>query len=60
VKEILAPVDLLLELENTVQKSLGSWRASRNVDVHRNYTVTSAYNRVGIVLVSTTVGTAAH
>jgi hypothetical protein len=60
VKEILTPVDLLLELKNTVQQCLSSWWAPRDVDVHGDYTVTSTYNRVGVMVVSTTVGTAAH
>lgn len=45
-EEVLAAVDLLLELEYTVEQGLSSWGATRHIDVHRNNAVTATHNRV--------------
>ena len=60
VKEILAPVDLLLQLKNTVQQSLSGWRATRDVDVNRDDPVASSHDGVRVVVVSAATGAAAH
>lgn len=45
-KEILAPVNLLLELKDAIEQCLSSGRASRDVDVDRDNPVAAANNRV--------------
>ena len=60
VKEILAPVDLLLQLKNTVQQSLSGWRGSRDVDVNRDNPVAAPHDGVRVVVVSAATGAAAH
>jgi hypothetical protein len=45
-KELLAAVDLLLELEYTIEQGLSSWGATRHIYVHRNNAVTATHDRV--------------
>lgn len=51
---------LLLQLENAVHQSLGGRRATRDVDVDRHDPVAPSCDRVAVVVVSSTVGAAAH
>src|SRR5690242_5384641 len=51
---------LLLQLENAVHERLSGRRASRDVDVDRHNPVTASCNRVAVVVVSSSVGAAAH
>jgi len=60
MEEVLPPVDLLLELQNSVEESFGSGRASRDVDVDRDNSVTATDNRVRVVIIPTTICTAPH
>jgi len=60
VEEILAPVDLLLQLKNAVEQSFGGRRASRDVDVHGDDPVAPPHNGVGVVVVPAAIGAAAH
>lgn len=45
-EEVLAPVDLLLQLEKSVEKGLGSWGASRNIYVNWNNPIAPSNDRV--------------
>lgn len=60
VQEILASVDLFLQLENSIKQGLSSWWATRNVNVHRDNSITTSNNRIRVVVVSTSIGTTAH
>ncbi|KAF5940545.1 hypothetical protein HYC85_021712 [Camellia sinensis] len=60
MKEILAPVDLLLQLEDSVKQGLGSRRATRNINVNWDNPVTTTNNRVRVMVISTTICTASH
>jgi hypothetical protein len=51
---------LLLELHDSVTESLGGGRATGNVDIDRDDSVTSSNNRVGVVVVSSSVGARSH
>ena len=53
-------LNFLLELKKTVHESLGSWRTARNVNIHRNDSVTAPDHGVAVVIVSSTIGTTAH
>lgn len=60
MQEILAPVDFLLKLEESIEQSLSGWRASRDINVYRHNSVTASNHRVGVVIVTTSIGTASH
>jgi hypothetical protein len=60
MQEILAPVDFLLKLEESIEQSLSGWRAPRDVNVDWHDSVTASNHRVGVVIVSTSIGTASH
>lgn len=60
MKKILSSVDLLLKLKNPIEQSFSCWRTTRNVNVYRNNPVTATNNRVGVMVVATTIGTASH
>ena len=51
---------LFLQLHDAVKQCFGSWRAPRDVDVHRNNAVTAADDGVRVVVVPTAVCTTAH
>lgn len=51
-------LDLLLQLEEAVKERLGSGRASRHVNVDGHDPITPAHNRIRVVVVPATVGTA--
>jgi len=51
---------LLLQLENTEHQRLGGRRASRDVDIDWNNSVTTTSDTVAVVVVTTTVGAATH
>jgi len=59
-QQVLFSANLLLELKKPIQKSLGSWWTTRNIDIHWNNPVTSSHNRIRIVVISSTVCTASH
>ena len=50
----------LLELEEPIHESLGSWRTAWDVDIHGNNPVAASDHGVAVVIVTSTVGTAAH
>merc|ERR550525_1351516 len=50
----------LLELEETVHESLGSWRTARNVNIHGNNSVAASDHGVTVVIVASTVRTTTH
>lgn len=51
---------LLLQLENAKHERLGGRRTSGHVDIHRHNAVATSGDTVGVVVVATTVGAAAH
>ena len=51
---------LCLEYEDTVQKSLGRWRTSRDIDIYGYDAVNPSNDRVAVMIVSSTIGTATH
>jgi len=52
--------DLVLQLQDPVNQSLGRRRATGHVDVNRHDAVATAYDRIGIVVVAAAVGARAH
>lgn len=60
MEEILASVDLLLQLKNSVKQCLSSRRATRHVDINRDYPITTPNDGVRVVIVSTTICAASH
>jgi len=60
VEKRLVLLDLLLQLEATVQQGLGGGRATGNVNVHGDDPVASTDDGVGVMVVATTVGARAH
>lgn len=58
--ECLHAFDFLLELKDAVEKSLGCGWASGNVDIDWDDSVTSTDDRVGVVVIATSVGARAH
>lgn len=48
---------LLLKLQNSIHKRFTCRRASRNINVHRNNSITTSHNTVRVVVVSTPVCT---
>lgn len=51
---------LLLQLEDAIHECLGGWRAAWNIHINRNNSVATPNNRIGIMVVATTVSTRAH
>jgi hypothetical protein len=49
--------DLLLELHDSVHKRLGSRGTTRNIDIHRNDSITTAHDSVGIMVIAASIGT---
>src|SRR5262252_3099585 len=58
--EVLLALDLFLDLEQPLQKSLGPRRATGHVDVDRNDLVDAFANRVGVLKEPAAVRAAAH
>ena len=58
--EILAPVDLLLQLEDSIKQGLGCGRATWNINVDWDDPVATPNDRVRVVVISTTICTATH
>src|SRR5688500_2555995 len=56
----IGAVDFVLELDNAVQQGFGSRRATGDIDIDRDDTVTSAHHRVGIMIVTAAIGAGAH
>jgi len=56
----LLSLDLLLELENTVEKGLSSRRTARDVDVNGDNAIASTDDSVRVVVVAAAVGTRSH
>jgi hypothetical protein len=56
----LGPVDALLELEESIEKSLCSGRAARHIDVNWHHPVTTSDNSIAIMVIASSVGAAAH
>jgi hypothetical protein len=54
----LCPLDFLLQLQYTIEQSLGSWGTAWDIDVDRNNAITASYYGVRVVIVATTVSTA--
>src|SRR3970040_1794043 len=52
--------DLVLQLDEAVQQSLGSGRASRPVDIHRHDAVAAAHHGIGIMVIAAAVGAGTH
>lgn len=52
-----SPFNLLLELQDAVQQSLGRWGAARDVDVHWHDAIAPSYYGIGVVVVATAIGT---
>lgn len=46
VKEILAPVDLFLELKKSIEQGLSGGRATRDINVNWHNSITPTNNRV--------------
>lgn len=59
-EEVLPPVDLLLELEDSIEEGLGGGGATGHVDVNGDDPVAAADHRIGVVVVPTAIGAAAH
>lgn len=51
---------LLLQLEHSVHQCFGGRGTARHVNVHRHHSVTSSHYRVGVMVVTSTVGTRTH
>jgi hypothetical protein len=51
---------LLLQLENTKHQRLSRRRTAWNINVDGNNTITSSSNRVGIMIIATSIGARAH
>lgn len=51
---------LLLQLENSIKQSLCCWRASWNIYIDWNNTIHASHYRVAVMVISSTVCTAAH
>lgn len=60
VKEVLTPVDLLLQLKKAVQEGLGCGGAARDIDVDGDNPIAATHNRVRVVIVSPSICTASH
>lgn len=60
MEEIFAPIDLFLQLEESIQQSLSSWRTAWNIYVNRNNPVTPPNHWVRVVVISSTVSTTSH
>lgn len=58
--EPLLTLDLLLELQDPIEESLSCRWATRHIDVHWHDPVTTTHDRVRIMVVATTIGTAPH
>jgi hypothetical protein len=54
------PPDLLLQLEHAIQQSFTGWGAAWDIDADRYNSVDAPYNTVAVVVVTSTVCTAAH
>src|SRR6185437_12599054 len=53
-------LDLLLQLNDAVNERFGRRRAAGDINIDRHYTITTAYHRVGIVIVAAAIRTRAH
>lgn len=58
--EILAPVDLLLQLEDSIEQGLSCRWATWNIYINWDNPVATTDDRVGVVVVTTTICTASH
>src|SRR5690606_2412655 len=56
----IGQADLVLHLQQAVNQSLSSRRAAWHVHIYRHDAITAANDRVGVVVVTATVGTGAH
>jgi hypothetical protein len=56
----LRPPDLVLQLEDTIQQRLSGRRTPRNINIHGNDTIDSPQDTIAVVVISSTIGTAAH
>lgn len=54
---LLGLSNFLLELQQAIHQAFSSWRAARDVNVNWYYSVTASYNRVGVMIVATTICT---
>lgn len=60
MKEIFAPIYLLLQLKKSVKKCLGCGWTTRNINVYRDNPITTPNNWIGVMVISTTICTASH
>lgn len=56
----LHPLDLFLQLEDTVHQGLSSGRASWDINIDGDDSIAASDDTVGIMVVASTVGAAAH
>src|SRR5690348_17303761 len=56
----IGTVDLVLELDNAVQKGFRGRRATGDINIDRDDTVASAHHRVGVVIITAAIGAGAH
>lgn len=59
-EQTLVALDLLLKLDKSKEQSLGSRGTARDVNIDGNDPIASSDNRIGVVVVSATVGTGTH
>src|SRR3954451_24102142 len=52
--------NLFLQLHESVNQRFGGGRASRDIDVDRDYAVAAAHHRIGVVVIAAAVGAASH
>lgn len=60
MEKILAPVNLFLQLEKSIEQGFCCRRATWDINVHWNNPIAAPDNRVGVMVVSTTICTASH
>jgi hypothetical protein len=56
----LHALDLLLQLQHTVQQRLRRWRAAGHININGNNTITASHHRIRVVVVAAAVGAATH
>ncbi|PON96118.1 hypothetical protein TorRG33x02_080480, partial [Trema orientale] len=59
-KKVPPPINLLLQLENPIEKSLSRRRTARDINVNWDYPITSTDYRVGVMVIPTSICAAPH
>ena len=59
-KKTLVGLDLLLQLQHAIEQGFGRWWTSRDINVDGDNAIASSDDGIGIVIVATAIGAAAH